>query len=220
MNKYYKASLVVLLIAVILLVWDGCSKSAQLSVFKENVKKLNYQSELFKETIGKNKKRIAEQKQIILSQADAIDMGLLMINDMRKVKSQLRLVTKTKIDSVFIPYDKIDTQFLNTPCAFSERKLRLSDEYFSFYAVSKENGLLVDSLWFNNESTITIGNKSRGFFRKSEPIVKVEYSNPYVSTSSMQNVVIKNELKWYDKKGVWFGIGAFLGLAGGIFLIN
>ena len=220
MSKFYRAILVVLLIAVILLVWDGCSKSAQLSLFKENVKKLEYQKQVFKESVGKDKRRIAEQQQIILSQDEALDMRLLMINDMRKIQSQVRVETRTKIDSVFIPYDRIDTQYLNNPCAFAERKLRLSDKYFSFYAVSKENGLLVDSLWFNNESTITIGNKSKGFFRKSEPIVKVEYSNPYVSTSSMQNVVIKNELKWYEKKSVWFGLGALIGLTGGIYLMN
>lgn len=219
-QKIERISLVVLLIAVILLVWDGCSKDAQLALFKDSVKKLNYSSQVFKESVGKDKKRIAEQEQIILSQKDAIDMGLLMLNDMRKVTTQVVLKTKTLVDSIFIPYETIDTQFVNNPCIFQERRLRLTDDYFSFYGVSKENGLLVDSLWFNNESTITIGNKSRGFFRKSEPIVKVEYSNPYVSTSSMQNVVIKNELKWYEKKGIWLGLGAIVGFAGGIYLIN
>ncbi len=220
MRKIERISLVVLLIAVILLVWDGCSKDAQLALFKQSIKKLNYTSQEFKETIGKDKKRIAEQQQIILSQDDAMDMRLLMINDMREVNSQVRLINKTKVDSILVPYEKIDTQYVSNPCIFQDRKLRLTDEYFSFYAVSKENGLLIDSLWFNNESTITIGNKSRGFFRKSEPIVKVEYSNPYVSTSSMQNVVIKNELKWYEKKGVWLGLGTIIGFAGSMYLIN
>jgi hypothetical protein len=219
-QKIERISLVVLLIAVILLVWDGCSKNAQLAVFKDSVKKLNYSSQEFKETISKDKKRIAEQKQIILSQEDALDMRLLALNDMNSVESQVKVNTRTLIDSIFVPYEKIDTQFVNNPCIFQERRLRLTDDYFSFYGVSKENGLLVDSLWFNNESTITIGNKSRGFFRKSEPIVKVEYTNPYVSTSSMQNVVIKNELKWYEKKGIWLSLGAVVGFAGGIYLIN
>jgi hypothetical protein len=28
----------------------------------------------------------------------------------------------------------------------------------------------------------------------------------------MQNIVIQNELKWYEKKAVWFGVGVGVGV--------
>ena len=36
----------------------------------------------------------------------------------------------------------------------------------------------------------------------------------------MQNVVIKNDLKWYDKKSTWLGIGIVGGFIGGILINN
>jgi hypothetical protein len=33
-------------------------------------------------------------------------------------------------------------------------------------------------------------------------------------TTNMQNVVIQEDLKWYDKKKSWFGIGIGLGMIG------
>ena len=107
MQKVYKLSLVVLLVAVILLVWDGCSKSAQLSLFKKRVSNLNLKAQVFNETIGKDKLRIAEQQQIILSQEDAINNGILMINDFNNIESQVRVETRTQIDSVFIPFERV-----------------------------------------------------------------------------------------------------------------
>ena len=82
-EKVQRLSIVVLLIAIILLVWDGCSKDAQLSLFKKRVANLNLKAQVFEETIGKDKLRLANQQQIILSQEDAIDNGILMMNDFK-----------------------------------------------------------------------------------------------------------------------------------------
>lgn len=207
-DKIYKLSLVVLIIALILLVWDGCSKNAQLSAFKENVKKLNFKSELFKETIAKNNNRIAEQKQIIMNQKDAIDNDLLSINDFQSVESQTKIITHISRDSIFVPFAVIDTIEVNV---FNDRIFAFTDKYFGIFGSSKSNGILFDSVYFNNGLSLTIGNKSKGFFKRSEPIVQVVYDNPYSSTNSMQNVIIKNELKWYDRKRNWFGMGIGIG---------
>ena len=62
--------------------------------------------------------------------------------------------------------------------------------------------------------------KSQGFLKKPKPIVLAKNSNPYFQTYSMQNVVIKNDLKWYDKKSTWLGIGIVGGFIGGILINN
>jgi len=213
MSKFYRAMLVVLLIAVILLVWDGCSKSAQLSLFKKRVSNLNLKAQVFNETIGKDKLRIAEQQQIILSQEDAINNGILMINDFNNIESQVRVETRTQIDSVFIPFErvKIDSQVVYQ-CF--DRKFKLVTDEYGIFGITKQEGVLLDSLYFDGGLAITIGTKSAGFLKKAEPVVEVKYTNPYIRTKSMQNVVIKEDLKWYDRKRNWFGIGIGLGLVG------
>jgi hypothetical protein len=213
MQKVYKLSLVVLLVAVILLVWDGCSKDAQLALFKKRVSNLNLKAQVFNETIGSDKRRMAEQQQIILSQNDAIDNGILTMNKFKSVQSQVRVETRTQIDSVFIPFETIisDTQVVYQ-CV--DRKFKLITDEYGIFGLTKQEGVLLDSLYFDGGLAITIGTKSAGFLKKAEPIVEVKYTNPYIKTKSMQNVIIKNELKWYDKKRNWFGIGIGFGLVG------
>jgi len=205
--------LVVLLIAVILLVWDGCSKSAQLSLFKKRVSNLNLKAQVFNETIGKDKLRIAEQQQIILSQEDAINNGILMINDFNNIESQVRVETRTQIDSVFIPFErvKIDSQVVYQ-CF--DRKFKLVTDEYGIFGITKQEGVLLDSLYFDGGLAITIGTKSAGFLKKAEPVVEVKYTNPYIKTKSMQNVIIQEDLKWYNRKRNWFGIGIGFGLVG------
>jgi hypothetical protein len=65
---------------------------------------------------------------------------------------------------------------------------------------------------------ITIGNKRMGFLRKSKPIVSVVNDNPFMTTQSMSNIVIENDVKWYQKRGTWFVIGAGLGFIGALFI--
>jgi len=213
MQKVYKLSLVVLLVAVILLVWDGCSKDAQLALFKKRVSNLNLKAQVFNETIGSDKRRMAEQQQIILSQNDAIDNGILTMNKFKSVQSQVRIETRTQIDSVFIPFETIksDTQVVYQ-CV--DRKFKLVTDEYGIFGLTKQEGVLLDSLYFDGGLAITIGTKSAGFLKKAEPVVEVKYTNPYIRTKSMQNVVIKEDLKWYDRKRNWFGIGIGLGLVG------
>jgi len=213
MQKVYKLSLVVLLVAVILLVWDGCSKDAQLALFKKRVSNLNLKAQVFNETIGSDKRRMAEQQQIILSQNDAIDNGILTMNKFKSVQSQVRIETRTQIDSVFIPFETIksDTQVVYQ-CV--DRKFKLVTDEYGIFGLTKQEGVLLDSLYFDGGLDITIGTKSAGFLKKAEPVVEVKYTNPYIRTKSMQNVVIKEDLKWYDRKRNWFGIGIGLGLVG------
>ena len=75
MSKVYRLSLVVLLLAIIFLVWDGCSKDAQLSAYRNKMNKFRLKEQVFEETIDKNGKRIANQEQIILSQKDALKLA-------------------------------------------------------------------------------------------------------------------------------------------------
>jgi hypothetical protein len=210
--------IVLLLVLVCFLVCGYLSSKAELSHFKNQVTKLDFETQKFKETISENGCRIVEQEQLILSQKDALDLKILEVEKLKKVQSQVIVKTITQIDSVFIPFLETDTIVLNqsdtintylkVPMDFS-----ILNEFYKIKGVVNTKGINLDSLSFTNKMNITIGSKSQGVFKKPKPIVLITNENPYVNTISMQNVVIKNEIKWYNKKGLWFGVGVALGVA-------
>lgn len=214
--------LALLLIFSILMVCGWVYEKAELKEYKDQMLKFELNEQKYLEMISEDGTFLAEQEQIILSQKDAINNHLLEIKNLKKIKSQVIVNTITKVDSVFIPFVSDTTikdtlvldNFILVPQRFS-----LLDEWYSFDGTIKKGGVLLDSISFNNELSLTIGNKSMGFLKKSKPIVLVEYSNPYVSTTGMQNIIIKDDLKFYDKKGFWYGFGVVSGIGVGI-LIN
>ena len=212
-----KLSLVVLTILIILLVWDGCSKKALLSAYKKQMSQLEFTNQSFKEVVNKDGKKIIEQEQLLLSQKDAIKNNFLVLDNMKKVQSQVRIKNVYQIDSVFIPYT--DTIIIENT-KYKSFVFGVNNDSYNIFGKTNEGGILIDSLSFYNNMKITIGNKSMGFFKASKPIVAIENTNPYIKTTSVQNIVVKNEIKWWDKKITWFSIGTGLGIVGGILLIK
>ena len=51
-----------------------------------------------------------------------------------------------------------------------------------------------------------------GVFKAPSPTVVLKNENPYVSVNSMNNVIIKNNTRFYDKKGFWYGVGVGTGI--------
>ena len=216
LTQYKKNGLIVLLLIVILLMVCGYYNSrAELSDFKNQMSKFELKEQKYLETISENGNRIVEQEQIILSQTGAINNNLLEIKRLKEIKSQVIVNTITQIDSVFVPFvmdsTSNDTLGLDNYIIIPKR-FSLAEKWYSINGSINKTGLLIDTLNFNNELSLTIGSKSQGLFKKPKPIVLVEYSNPYVSTTSMQNIVIKNELRFYDKKSFWFGVGVGTGV--------
>ena len=164
----------------------------------------------------KTEKKIAEQEQVILSQRDAIALNLLVIEDLKKVKSQVTVRTITKIDSIYVPiidtiervsFDATGLPFLKLPTKFG-----VEDEWYSIYSTINTKGMWIDSLSLYNRQTITLGMKSNGFFKAPTPSVLVKNENPYVNVSSLKNIVIRNDTRFYDKKGFWYGLGVGTGI--------
>ena len=73
-------------------------------------------------------------------------------------------------------------------------------------------GVLLDSINIFNNTNISIGMKSQGFFKKPLPVVSIEHSNPYIRTVGLNNIIIKDEKKFYDRKLFWFGLGLVSGV--------
>jgi hypothetical protein len=95
------------------------------------------------------------------------------------------------------------------------KRFALEQKWFNFYGKVQKNGLLMDSIRIENESSVTIGYKKGGFLNlKKEPIVEIKNTNPYLSISKMNNVVVKDKKNILQSKLFWLGVG----LVGGIFI--
>ena len=222
-NKLKKHSLLICIFLLLFFIWQSFSANSRLQDYKNQVIKFKDGEQLFVQKLNEKGEELAEQDQIILSQKDAISHNLLEIETLKKIKSQVKIKTITRIDSVYVPlldtvervvYDTSGFAFLKLPTKFG-----LDNEWYSIYSTINKNGMLLDSLSLFNRQIITIGMKSNGFLKSPSPIVVVKNENPYVSVNSMSNVIIKDNTRFYDKKGFWYGFGVASGLGVSI-LIN
>lgn len=204
-----------LLWLIILLIFCGIIYGKQQSInsFKSQMQKFQLDNLAFEEEINEKGQRIVSQEQIILSQKDAIEQGLLEIDKLKKVQSQVNVVTETIIDTFVVSHTDTIVQyiegdaFLKLPHTYD-----YYTEHLNFGAEINSQGLKVNNISILNTSTITIGYKNNGLFRKSTPIVELKNSNPYVQTNSVGNVVIKENKSLIENPKVWGGLGLFLGL--------
>ena len=216
LSKVKKNGLLICIILLFFFIWRAYSSHVELSEYKNQIIKLKDGEQVFVEKINEQGLKIGEQDQLILSQKDAIAYNLLEISNLKKVNSQVTIKTITKIDSIYIPiidtidrlvYDTSGIALLKLPTKFG-----LENEWYSLFSTVNKSGLLIDSLSLFNRQTITLGLKSNGIFKSPTPTVIVQNENPYVNISSMKNVVIKNNTRFYDKKGFWYGIGVGTGI--------
>ena len=97
--KHQNKFLILCLALLFILITQLLSSNAKLNEYKEQIIKFKDGEQFFTQKINDNGEKIAEQDQIILSQKDAIANNLLVIEDLKKIKSQVTIKTITKIDS-------------------------------------------------------------------------------------------------------------------------
>ena len=200
---------------IILLIFCGIIYGKQRSInnFKSQIQKFNLDNLAFEEELNEKGQKIVTQEQIILSQKDAIKQGLLEINRLKKVKSQVNVVTQTIVDTFVVSHTDTIVQYFEGG-AF----LKLPQSYtyltndISFGAEVTEKGLKVNNISIENSASITIGYKGNGLFRKKTPVVELVNSNPYVQTNSVSNVVIEEKPNPLTDPKIWGGVGFLIGL--------
>jgi hypothetical protein len=198
---------------ILLLSISLIAKSNQASDFKNQMAKLVLKQQVFEDEINDKGERLSKQEQIILSQKDAINQGLLIIDDLKKVNSQVTVITQTVFDTIEVVHHDTVVNYINGS-AFLKLPQNYSyhAEYINFNAVIDVNGLSVNSLVIPNESKITIGYKRSGLFKPLEPIVVLKNTNPNIVTQEMSNVVIEEKIPIHHDKRVWGGLGFLVGL--------
>lgn len=228
-NKITIAALVILLLLVI---WKGCQLKADHDNLLNQVSSLQTGEKFYKTKVLADSSTIASQTQTILSQDEAIKLGLLKLEgDIKKVQSQVRQGQTINIDSVPIPFvpdnfadtsgwmvrlrqgdsSKATLDSLLANSIIIPKKFSLKDKWYSIDGKVLRDGLLMDSLKISNESSVTIGWKNAGFLGlKKEPMIEIKNTNPYLSVTKMSNVVVKKKKGLLQNPIFWTGLG-FLG---------
>lgn len=222
MKKIKTYTILGLLIIVIgFLVWDGCNSRKQLTDFENQMAQYNVKEQGFKVTINEQGQKIAEQRQIILTKEQAVQQGLIENTRLKKIKSQVKIITRTKIEKEFIPfndYDLFDDTWDEEKLISVPKPFKMLNEWYWIGGRIIKKGIEIDSIQFFNRMTITIGDKKlKGFkniLKRRIPTVEIINESPYVSIDGLQNVVIKNKpKKWYQttafKVMVGFGLGVY-----------
>lgn len=209
-KKFYKILFLISVLICMLLFSKGCEQKKINNNLISNISQLNFKNQKFKTQLTKTGDSINIQNQIILTQKQAIDNGLIEIERLKKIKSRVSVITKTKIDTLFIPYDKIikDTIYENEIYSFKKFfNYKDPKDWFSLNGYVTDKGIGLDNIYVKNDYTIYIADTKLGLFKKSVPSVLLVNRNPNTQTISMNNLVIKNYKPFYKENWFWGGVG-------------
>jgi hypothetical protein len=188
-------------------------KQANINSYKKAVSQLQFENLKFQEEVDENGLKIISQEQIILSQKDAIEHNLLDIEGLKRVSSQVKVVTNTVIDTILITNVDTVIQYIEGDAYLKlPKKYDISSDFIEINAIVDVNGLQLNALKLKNKTTVSVGFKGQGLFKPDLAIVELKHSNPYVVTTEVTNVVIEKDKKLLNDKKVWLGFGLILGL--------
>lgn len=215
-QKFYRNWFYVLLVFLLVQMADSCESHKKIESLNSVISNLDIENQKFKTEINKKEEKVTSQAQIIISQKQAIENGLIEIDRLKNIKSKVKIITETKVDTVYIEYYKTVIDSLNEQ-PFDYKNYFDYQEPKGWYSLSgyaTNLGIGIDSLRVKNDYSIYIADKKLNLFGKSNPEVILLNKNPYTETIKMHNVVIKVEQPFYNNKFLWAGVG----FVGGVIL--
>lgn len=216
MQKFYKNWFYILLIFLIVQTVDSCEGHKKIQSLNSVISNLDIENQKFKTELNKKDEKVISQAQIIITQKEAIKNGLIEIDKLKKIKSKVKIVTETKVDTVYIEYYKTIIDSLNQE-PFDYKNYFDYQEPKGWYSINgyaTNLGIGIDSLRVKNDFSIYIADKKLNIFGKSNPEVILLNKNPYTETIKMHNIVIRYEQPFYNNKYLWAGVG----FVGGVLL--
>jgi len=199
--------LAITIVIVLFLFREGCNRMETNKLISD-ITSYKTESESYKTKLGleinTNRALALETQDQMKSLLASNDTMREWVKEFKEIKAGVVIKETTIIKEVAVPFDR------NIPCDFKPFPAKKETKDFQFYATIANTGLTLDSLKVPNESKIIIGEKRKGFLNlKSELVVDVNNSNPYIKTSNISGFVYEPKKKWYEKPiiGLLFGVG-------------
>lgn len=225
MKKFNRIVYIVLAIIILVLLWRGCEQERDRSKLISELGEYRLKEKVFEVQRLKDSSTLATQTQTIMTQKEAISLGLLELEKtMKEVQSQVKQKSTTTIiekQVPFIPDGYADTtgivrnesgEVIRRDSIAVPTRFKLNEKWFNIDGLVKREGLVIDSLTIPNKTIVTIGYKKAGFLNLSkDAVVQVKNENPYVNVTGLDNIVIKKKKKIWQNPLVHIGVGVVLG---------
>ena len=211
--SFFKYGFVIFIALFLILLNEQCTNEHSIKRLKANIGSLGLENQSFVTEKNKDKVLISSQAQIILTQREAIDNGAIELDRIKKLKSKVRFVTNTTIDTIFVPSEEV---LVVNDNGVKERTFKFNYEdpnkWFTLKGFYNFKGLGIDNFTVKNDYTIYIADTKLNLFRKSVPEVILVNKNPYTETIEMNNIVITFDKPFYKQNVFWLGVGVVGGI--------
>lgn len=128
----------------------------------------------------------------------------------RNVRSITTIVSDIKTDTIKI----ILTDTL--PCAdFAPITFNVDSTHYSIGGLISKKSVQISKVSFP-DSLIIITASKKHFLKKNEFLVSASHSNPLIRTNGLENLTVKDDRKWWEKRWIYFAAG----VVGGGYLVG
>jgi hypothetical protein len=225
MKKVNRLFFAILFIVIAILLWRGCENERDRSRLISQLGEYKLKEKVFEVKRLEDSSTLASQTQTIMTQKEAIELGLLELEkSMKEVQSQVKqksTITIIEKQVPFIPDGYVDTiglvrnesgDGIRRDSIAVPTRFKVNEKWFNIDGLVNKEGLTIDSLAIPNKTIVTIGYKKAGFLNLSkDAIVQVKNENPYVNVTGLDNIVIKKKKKIWQNPLVHIGVGVVLG---------
>jgi len=172
----------------------------------------------FKRTINKQGEEIIMQQEALIDRDKTIKKELLKNSELQEMNRQIKIQSgfnKGNFTAKYI-YDTIyHTDTVMNYIPVGTRFLK-DEQWFLVSGEVGVEGIDFDSIMFKNELTLTLGYKKkklRDIFKEKPLVIEGVNTNPYITTTGMQNISFKKpKKKWYETRAFAFGVGMLSGM--------
>ena len=166
--------------------------------------------------------RIAQDSMKLISQAQTIVSSERKYKELEQINKNLEIKASQAVQYRTKTIVKTEFQLGETVYIDSFPHLRLprtfgrEGKWLSIGGTINRLGRLqIDSIVIPVSYTVAIGDTLRkGFLsRKRDKVVRIGIDNPYVEVTGMNNIIVRQDKKWWQTNAAKIGLGAVLGFA-------
>ena len=219
--KIRNIALFVLGLTLLALLYKGCQYEIDRKNLINQLSEYRLKEKAFEVKRLSDSSTLATQTQTILSQKEAIALGLLeMQKGMKEVQAQVKQKSQVVIVEKpvpFIPDGWADTsglvrnekgEVIRRDSIAVPTRFKLDEKWFNIDGYVKKDGLKIDSLKIPNKTTLTLGYNKKGFLNLGkEAVVTLKNDNPYLEVTGMDNIVVKKRKKFWQTSLFQIGLG-------------
>ena len=203
----------VALVVLLLLLW-GIEKFEHERDFQrhlDRIETLQIQKDRYVVSVDSLGAVSARQEILLLDAKHEYNSLLRDFASLKNTTAQTKVITRTQIDSVFIPVVSIDTLFVDGSSApiysFSD-----TSEFYSIRGKAYPEFALIEDISFFNDITFSHRWERKNFLSKKTYFVEVKNTNPHVQIQGLQNYQIQEKKRFWETGKFWYAMGLGTGI--------